>query len=493
MKKYLQFIVKTLVIVGLFLSFIGITGCRSETTDEKDITPGSYPDTENNINTLRSVAYPGVIEDGDGGALVIYAELTPGDEQVIHVSRIGRSGESMWDQVLGKGYSFMGDHLKLSSDGSGGVITYVAVSPVDDVEPPVETIFRINSNGDIVWRTSLPVNRSIKEMASDGSGGAIFSYRDSRQHNNCYIQRVDSQGHLLWGEDELLLRRDNYQFGSLRLISDGSGGAIITWHERGNESGSRVCAQRIDAGGNFLWEGQSLIKKGKVLYTTDRISEGQQGEMIGNDSGGVLLTWIESTGTPPELYDVTAMQIDSDGVLEWESHIELDTDVTISNYVAFPFIIRDDTETMLFWSDANTIYAQKLSASGEPLWPNNGIVVWRDQICLRLASQGTIDGSGGVFIAWSYIEKTTSPQGTKIGVQKLSFEGTTQWDTEGLLVETIENTFSTLADLVPDGEGGILITWTLGTEIGASEDSYIQKINGESVSVWEPGGIKLGR
>ena len=492
MKKNILFILKTLGMIVLLASVIGIASCRSKTTDI-DAEPTGSPDSEHSFDIRHLVAYPASIPDGNGGALVIYSELEQEYEQVLHIRRIDRSGNPVWDKVLGKGYSFMGNHLTLIKDGNGGVITYARVSPIDNSEPGTETIFKISSNGDIVWQTSLRVNRSIETITPAGSGGAIFSYRDSRQQDNCYIQKIDSQGHLLWGEDELLIRRDNYQFQSIRLISDDSGGVIITWHERGDDPVSRVCGQKVDAIGNFVWEGQSRIKKGKVLYTTDRISEGQQGKMTGEGSGGVLMAWIENNWTPPIQYYETAIHIDSDGVAEWVSQAELSAEASASGYVAFPFVIRDGTETLLFWSNVNTIYARKLDESGEPLWPDNGIVVWQDQDSLRLGNLVIQDGFGGVFIIWSFIEKDPSPQGTKIGIQKLNPDGTIIWDTEGKPVETLDKTFSTLSEVSPDGEGGVFITWTSGPEMGTAEDTYIQKISEDGSPVWEPGGIKLNR
>jgi hypothetical protein len=491
MKKHLLFILKTLVITVLLTSVIGISGCRSGTTDDDNESTAS-PYSENSFDIRSLVASPAVVPDGNGGVLVIYAELEQEYEQVLHARRIDRSGNSVWDKVLGKGHSFIGDHLTLIDGGNGAVITYARVSPVDNSGPD-ETIFKISFEGNIVWQTTLPVNRSIEAITPDGSGGAIFSYRDSSQQDNCYIQKADSQGYLLWGEDELIIRRDNYQFQSIRLIRDDSGEAIITWHERGDDPVSRVCGQKVDPEGNFVWEGQSIIKKGKVLYTSDRISEGQQGEMTGDGSGGALLAWIENNRTPPVLFHVIAMRINSDGVSRWVSQAELGTEASETGYVAFPFVIRDGTEILLFWSNVNTIYARKLDESGEPLWLNNGIVVWQDQDALRLGNQVIKDGFGNVFVIWSCIEKDPSPEETKIGIQKLDFEGTSIWDAEGKPVETKDDTFSTLADAAADGEGGIFITWTSGPELGSSEDTYIQKINEDGSPAWEPDGIKLNR
>src|SRR3990172_8080162 len=44
------------------------------------------------------------------------------------------------------------------------------------------------------------------------------------------------------------------QQSSLQIVSDGAGGAIITWHDlRSGSSNSDIYAQRIDADGNVQW------------------------------------------------------------------------------------------------------------------------------------------------------------------------------------------------------------------------------------------------
>ena len=105
MKKLLLFILKTLGMIVLLTSVIGVAGCRSDVLDENDSESTSDPGSENSFSIRPRVAYPAAIPDGNGGALVIYAELEQGYEQVLHLRRIDQSGNPVWDKVLGKGHS----------------------------------------------------------------------------------------------------------------------------------------------------------------------------------------------------------------------------------------------------------------------------------------------------------------------------------------------------------------------------------------------------
>ena len=142
--KRLKLLTRYITIPGLLISIILISSCRSETGDSVENESVNLSDSAiYGLEAVRSVASPDVVSDGNGGAIVIYGELTADEYQEIHVQSINRAGETVWDRVLGKQHAFRNDQLTLISDGNGGAITYALVSPVDEVTPPSETIFRI--------------------------------------------------------------------------------------------------------------------------------------------------------------------------------------------------------------------------------------------------------------------------------------------------------------------------------------------------------------
>ena len=72
----------------------------------------------------------------------------------------------------------------------------------------------------------------ITSMISDGYGGTIMAWFDSRTAStSIYVQRIDAAGIPQWGITGLVI---GYEVASqgLSMISDGQGGAIITWQDQ---------------------------------------------------------------------------------------------------------------------------------------------------------------------------------------------------------------------------------------------------------------------
>ncbi|MBN2239106.1 MAG: hypothetical protein JW712_04980 [Dehalococcoidales bacterium] len=496
MKHYVHTFLGTII---LFSLLTGLSGCQQETTDNTTANT-TMPEsiiTTSFMDESASVAYPGVVSDGDGGAIVVYGELTPDDDQLIHIQRIDRSGKPLWGSVLGRARAFFDERLLLVSDANGGVLTYGRISVPGKIEPPDETILRVNSQGDIVWQTDLPVNCKVEQICADDSGNAFIAYTKTSQRNNLYIQRTGDNGTFFWEEPGILLRRNNVQFATTRLIADGSGGVIIMWNELDN--GSRFCGQRVDTEGNFLWEGQSFIKKGKVFYTTSRVVDGQQIQLIPDGFSGALLNWIEYTAGES---NVKVMRVDNSGEPVWMSFFGVTDGSTGSDYVAFPFISRDESgDILLLWSDFNSLYAQKLDSSGYLQWPQPIVAIRNDPDMVRIAVQTVPDGSGKVIVSWGYAA-SESIQEKELRVYKIDSKGEILWSDE-IPVGTEEGIYAAPGSLASDGDSGTFLVWVTGpiapsmlsSAIGGGfyspRDSFIQKYSPAGVPLWEQGGIHL--
>jgi hypothetical protein len=88
-------------------------------------------------------------------------------------------------------------------------------------------------------------------IVSDGSGGAIITWEDSRSGTNSdiYAQRVDSSGAVQWTLDGVAVCTAANSQWSPTIVSDGSGGAIITWYDYRSGT-SDIYAQRVDYTGS---------------------------------------------------------------------------------------------------------------------------------------------------------------------------------------------------------------------------------------------------
>jgi hypothetical protein len=67
-------------------------------------------------------------------------------------------------------------------------------------------------------------------IAPDGAGGAIMVWADGRSGNSdIYAQRADSLGTALWTAGGIAVCADAAYRTDPRIVSDGAGGAILTW------------------------------------------------------------------------------------------------------------------------------------------------------------------------------------------------------------------------------------------------------------------------
>ena len=144
------------------------------------------------------------------------------------------------------------------------------------------------------------------QLISDGSGGAIITWYDYRSGNaDIYAQRVDSSGAVQWIGDGVAICTASGDQWSPQLVSDGSGGAIITWWDyRGGNAD--IYAQRVDSGGAVKWATNDV-----AICT----ASGDQSvpQLISDGSGGAIITWEDyRSGTD---YDIYAQMVDSSGSL----------------------------------------------------------------------------------------------------------------------------------------------------------------------------------
>jgi hypothetical protein len=122
------------------------------------------------------------------------------------------------------------------------------------------------------------------QIAPDGAGGAIITYALSG--TSIYAQRIDAAGTIRWtpGGEPLCTAPD--QQNSPQITADGAGGAVITWADlRAGYPNADIYAQRIDAAGDVRWttDGEPI---------TTHLEERQNAPKIVSDgSGGAIITW----------------------------------------------------------------------------------------------------------------------------------------------------------------------------------------------------------
>jgi hypothetical protein len=349
---------------------------------------------------LYSQNSPAILSDDSGGAIIAWHDYRNENDNNIYAQRISADGAIKWTPngvpicTTANGQNYP----SLVSDGNGGAI----IAWYDYLGGSYWNISaqRISADGVTQWTpngvfiSTAAINQTSPNMISDGNGGAIIACWDNRGTNpfNVYAQRVNAGGATQWTPNGISICRATLITGqgTPNIVSDGSGGAIITWME--NNSGSYyIYVQRINSDSTFKW-----TARGVNIYSA--INQLTSPKLVSDDSGGAIIIWNDARRGYSDIY---AQRINEDSALQWDPSCVaacLQTGDQLN-----PNIIKDGSGgAIIAWRDSRSgdnVYAQNISAGGALQWTTDGAA-----ICTIAGAHYfpvlVSDNSGGAIITW---------------------------------------------------------------------------------------------
>jgi hypothetical protein len=173
---------------------------------------------------------------------------------------------------------------------------------------------KLDSGGNLLWQANglpLEIDKNAGNAfptqpltVSDGSGGGIIIWRDSRDKTCIYAQRIDAGGTVSWKAGGVKVSSASLN-PNPQIVSSGPGEAIISYSFQ--EDGKSLHTQKLDITGQVLWQ------ENGVPITDDGFS----GYSISPDGqGGLILGWGTGKGTfnPEKVY---LQRVSPDGELLW--------------------------------------------------------------------------------------------------------------------------------------------------------------------------------
>ena len=379
--------------------------------------------------------FPSAVSDGAGGAVIMWEDYRTGNDWDVYTQRINHENTLLWDQ---NGVPISVADRNQRRLRIVGYNTHVIVVWNDRRRLTNWDIFAqaIDLEGKVLWQVDgIPIciddtDQSTQAILADGEGGAIIVWEDERRSSefqDLYIQRVDSQGNILWKKDGITVFESESSQSEPILIADGLGGFYIiwwdvigydTWHiiahryhldgtpiwnspllispsegmqgiprvASDNENGfivvwqiyenfinDQIFAQRINSNGDKIWK-----EDGVSICTADGIQKNHA--IVEDGTGGIIVVWRDERDIYGDLY---MQRISSDGTIIWkENGIPL---CTAGGHQDKPYIVKlDDDKFFISWVDfrgdvgektVNAIYCQKIDISGKILWNKEGVPV----------------------------------------------------------------------------------------------------------------------
>jgi hypothetical protein len=323
---------------------------------------------------------PHIASDGAAGAIVAWEDDRNDFYVDIYAQRIDSSGTRVWDPdgIPIATWSEFQRNVQLVPDGLGGV-----VMTWDDTRLPsgMRGIYaqRVDADGDTLWQAdgvavnTVGIISLLPKIASDGASGAIITWMDRRYGGSPYwfydlfAQRVDSAGDDVWTAQGIPICTNAATEHNHQIVTDGSGGAIITWQDSHNGD-EDIFAQRVDSAGTILW---TLNGETISAATGDQ----WRPQIFPDGIGGAMIVWEDWRGADRDIY---AQKVDSAGVVQWA--VDGVTICTETGNQEYPQIASDGTGgAVIAWQDLRDgnpdIYAQRIDSDGNSLWMTNGVVI----------------------------------------------------------------------------------------------------------------------
>src|SRR5439155_163657 len=187
----------------------------------------------------RGQTSPQILPVGAGGAIVAWEDARGGPNRDIYAQQVDSSGVVVWTANGAALCTAAGDQFgpQIGSDGAGGAV----VSWPDERSTADADIYaqRVSAAGAPLWAAGgvalciTTGDQVSPQLVADGSGGAVVAWADFRTGADCdiYARRVDGSGVVQWLDDGVVLCAASGNQTGPQLVSDGAGGAIVRWQD----------------------------------------------------------------------------------------------------------------------------------------------------------------------------------------------------------------------------------------------------------------------
>lgn len=314
------------------------------------------------------------------------------------------------------------------------------------------------------------------QPVSDGEGGAIITWRDFRIGSpGISARRVLDYGYLCWSPNGVMICNPDRPAWWIQMCSDGMGGAIITWDIETYD----IYAQRVNGNGSVMW-----IENGVPVCTAAGFN--QLPVICSDGSGGAIIAWSDYRNGSSDA-DIYAQRIDAGGNVKWFAD-GIAVCTALDEILDNPKIVAGDAGgAIIVWDDHRgsdwswNVYTQRIDSLGNTLWNSNGKVVANDTSS-QFYSKAVTDGAGGAII----IYYNGNPDGSGLYAKRINSNGNSLWSTGP---DQMDNGNSWNAQIDYDGYGGAVVGWV--DYRSGIEDIYAQRINSNGNILWTVGGTPV--
>ncbi|MBK5286561.1 MAG: hypothetical protein JJE25_14290, partial [Bacteroidia bacterium] len=261
-----------------------------------------------------------IVTDGKNGGIMTWTDYRNDAAQNngdIFVQRIDKLGFNLWTSngvALCTNSANQTAASIIESLNSGAIVAWT------DLRNGNRDIYaqKIDSSGIVQWTvdgsavTMKPATQRNVHLIDDGAGGAIVVWEDSANGAfDIYAQRMSSTGTAMWTTGGVAICNSVLAQINPKIISDGAGGAIITWQDFRNGNDYNIYAQKINSSGVVQW-----TVNGVAISTVAGTQSNPK--LRGDGSGGAIIAWQDKRFG--NNFDIYAQRVNSSGAVQWTAN-----------------------------------------------------------------------------------------------------------------------------------------------------------------------------
>ena len=353
---------------------------------------------------------PILVTDGNGGAFVIWVDYRDEpDNGDIYAQHINSDGVISWDiegvvltNVIGKQAS-----PNMCSDGQGGAFVIWNDLSVSTLGHTYGTHLTTNESDIVAQGTGVPLiandsDHSGVSIEVAAPGSAVMVWTDDRNLDNSdldiYTQRIDVNCNTLWSSPEdggipLCNSGGIQQYAKVTYYSNTA--SVVVWEDkRANPNSGDVYVQYVDMDGNIL-----LNIEGEPICTNEA---NQIKPRVKADSQGAYIVWEDKRNGPGDIYLQrhvldSGSQFEADGLGLCTAFSSQDQPRLTTDGFGGAFVVWMDERFATF--PETEIFMQHINSDGSVSFEDDGL-----SVCSAPQYQFNPlvrhDGNGNAFAVW---------------------------------------------------------------------------------------------
>ena len=328
---------------------------------------------------------------------------------------------------------------------------------------------RMDNNGNLLWEEEgLEIvnadnnQRNVNAIATDDNC-IILTWFDRRNPDDLElrIQKIDSNGNFLWGDEGIILCANLYMNSNVDLVPDPTNGVFVFWYIM--YPGGGTYANHILADGSFApgWTSSGNLIFGNSVY-----------DAVPDNAGNIVFTTVIDD-------ELVIQKMDENCNFLWGATGQLISNYDTYNFVGYLIANSDDTYYVV-WRDrrvSDGIYCNLIDSNGSKMWNEDTELVTGNYYYRY--SIGTTDDE--LIVSW--IEENNPSQ---VIAQKIDAAGIKQWGTTGVVASGDEDSY--IRGLLPDNNGGCWLSW-MGA--GNVDKAYVQHLDSTGNKLLEENGLAV--